>query len=314
MAEYVEIREPMISADKVLERWPGMLDREMGAMIDADLFEDLPAAYRVDKVLSDGKGGTIAKCTRCETRGNYWVGQQGSDTIYDFTGIAFRLAEIVEHEKKNPDLFYKVVTNLDEAWSSGPPEYIPADIPFGGKSSRLAELEAQLAEAQTTIAKLKGMDFNDAPRQLTKEENELALFEYGVPALEAHLAEAQQRITSLEAELAAAKQQITEAKGEQGRRDTSAATIGKLRQDIKSWKAALPMAVSAAFAVLSGGKGARKREELRAICEQCKASFSDVQFEAWRKSLPEGYYDKDDRSTLSAYPLNTDETIAGEEE
>jgi hypothetical protein len=72
------------------------------------------------------------------------------------------------------------------------------------------------------------------------------------------------------------------------------------------------MAVTATSAVLAEGKKLRTREELRAICEQCKAFFSGVQFEAWRAVLPEGYFDKNDRSAFSAYPLNTDETVEGE--
>ena len=69
------------------------------------------------------------------------------------------------------------------------------------------------------------------------------------------------------------------------------------------------MAVTATSAILAAGEKLRSRKELRCICEDCKASFSGVQFEAWRAVLPEGYYDKDDRS---ADPQNTIESVAGE--
>ena len=51
--ELLEIKEPMISADNVLKRWPGILESELANMIDrsSDLFECLPIAYHVHKVL-----------------------------------------------------------------------------------------------------------------------------------------------------------------------------------------------------------------------------------------------------------------------
>jgi hypothetical protein len=120
MEKYIEIREPMISAEAVLKRWPGVLESELAYIIDnslsLDFSEVLPTAYRVHKVLNDGNGGIIVECEICGKRGNYYVDYQSND--YDFTGIAFTLDDIVNYEQKNPKVFYKVVESLDDAWSN----------------------------------------------------------------------------------------------------------------------------------------------------------------------------------------------------
>lgn len=160
-----------------------------------------------------------------------------------------------------------------------------------------AKTDADMGEAAKLIADAAPLVAEAAVLSM----NEDAL-KKEIAALKNEIAEKDTRITALMAELATTT-------GGNGKRDTSAATIGKLRKDLKSWQGALPMAVSATSAVLTGGKQLRTRKELRAICDACKASFSGVQFKAWRAVLPDGYFDKDDRS---ADPQNTVESIAGE--
>lgn len=129
--ELLEIKEPMISADNVLKRWPGILESELANMIDrsSDLFECLPIAYHVHKVLDDGQGGIITECIPCGENGNYYVDYQGNDAYYDFTGIAFILSEISKYENDHPKVLYQVVTNPDEAWGSSKQadEYLPIE-------------------------------------------------------------------------------------------------------------------------------------------------------------------------------------------
>jgi hypothetical protein len=135
----------MISADKVLERWPAIHgdEQELAKLIDytGDPFapDGIPVAYHVHKVLKDGAENIISECTTCEpNKGEkyyspYRTHYQGDDVLYDFSDIAFKLAEIVAYEKERPKLFYSVVSNPDEAWSISPqdtskkPEYISAE-------------------------------------------------------------------------------------------------------------------------------------------------------------------------------------------
>ncbi|RRD69500.1 MULTISPECIES: hypothetical protein [unclassified Desulfovibrio] len=126
MGKYIEIREPMISAEKVLERWPGMLEKELADIIDSfgDPFSTLtfPMPYIVHKVLDSGTGIIISECTECkpEPREKYFspyrTHYQGCNVIYDFSGIAFKLSQIVMYEKEKPKLSYNLITNPDEAW------------------------------------------------------------------------------------------------------------------------------------------------------------------------------------------------------
>lgn len=120
MNTLIEIKEPMISADKVLKRWPGILERELASMIDrsSDPCERLPTAYHVHKILNNGRGEIITECVPCEKNGNYYVEYQGNDTYYDFTGIAFIFSEISKYEDDNPKLLYQIVENIDDAWNS----------------------------------------------------------------------------------------------------------------------------------------------------------------------------------------------------
>ncbi|MDL2317321.1 hypothetical protein LJC59_09710 [Desulfovibrio sp. OttesenSCG-928-A18] len=206
------------------------------------------------------------------------------------------------------------------------------------KDTRIAELEAELVKALAQIRKLENKssqryheievpmtrgeieDLDSAAIKLGLSLNETVVrcLETSLPLFEEHpeLIHVAERIISdrgliaLRGESPKTMQNQSAAAATTIKRDTSAATIGKLRKDLESWKGALPMAVYATLAVLEDGEKLRSRKELRAICEACKASFSGVQFEAWRAVLPEGYFDKDDRS---ADPQNTVEDVAGEE-
>lgn len=133
MGKYVEIREPMISADKVYSRWPGIHghEYELAKLIDlsSDLFapDDTPIAYSVQKILEDGTGGIIVECTTFDPCSEekyyppYRTYHQGSNLTYDFSDIAFKLSEIVKYENNNPKLLFNVITNIDKTWN--PSEY-----------------------------------------------------------------------------------------------------------------------------------------------------------------------------------------------
>jgi len=140
MGKYVEIREPMISADKVYARWPGIHghEYEMAKLIDlsSDFLapDDTPIAYSVQKILEDGNGGIIAECTTFDPSGEekyyppYRTHHQGSNIIYDFSDIAFKLSEIIKYESNNPKLLFNVITDIDKAWN--PSEYIDKYLPI----------------------------------------------------------------------------------------------------------------------------------------------------------------------------------------
>lgn len=134
MGKRVEIREPMISANKLYERWTGIHghEEELARLIDAsgDPFRanDIPIAYVVHKVLDAGKDGIISICSECiPTKGEkyyspYHTNYHGSECYYDFEGIAFLKSQIVEYEKRNRELFYRVIENYDEIWDRANPD------------------------------------------------------------------------------------------------------------------------------------------------------------------------------------------------
>lgn len=133
MGKNVWIWEPMISADKLYERWTGIHGHkeEMARLIDAsgDPFraDNIPIAYRVHKVLDAAEKGIVSYCEECLPTGGekyyspYKVHYQGYETYYDFGGIAFKKSQIIEYEKSKPELFYEVVENPDEVWAANPP-------------------------------------------------------------------------------------------------------------------------------------------------------------------------------------------------
>ena len=167
-------------------------------------------------------------------------------------------------------------------------------------------LESQLALAQKEIESLSQWN------KFLHEQNK---------KLRPELAEKKSRIAELESQLAS----FAESKG---KRDNSAATIGKLRKNLQRWKAALPLAVYATEKLLTHPAEATKKnrsELLSFICEVCPskctepkipcAVFSKEQFESWRDAVPLAHVDKSDKADKEdglAYPLNTVETVEGE--
>lgn len=138
MGKYIEIREPMISAEKILERWPGMLEKELADIIDSfgDPFSTLtfPMPYIVHKVLDSGTGIIISECTECKPEPKekyfspYRTHYQGCNVLYDFSGIAFKLSQIVRYEKEKPKLSYNLITNPDEAWGKAVEDVLHAGL------------------------------------------------------------------------------------------------------------------------------------------------------------------------------------------
>ena len=130
--------------------------------------------------------------------------------------------------------------------------------------------------------------------------------------LESQLAEKDSRIAELESQLAISAES-------KGKKDNSAATIGKLRKDLQRWKTAFPLAVYATEKLLTHPAETTKKtrsELLPFICEVCPskcaepkipcAMFRKEQFEAWRDALPGSHVDKNDRST---YPPKTVKSV-----
>ena len=129
---YIEIREPMISGDKVLERWPGIYAYEFADIIEqhAENNSRVLVPYRIHKILCFGSE-IIAECSRYEIRRDLDTGEVCSPPYleydidrpptYNFSVVAFKLAEIAEYEKTRPKLFYKLVKNPAEAWETRQP-------------------------------------------------------------------------------------------------------------------------------------------------------------------------------------------------
>ena len=169
-----------------------------------------------------------------------------------------------------------------------------------------SDLESQLAEAQKHI---------EALEQWNKRLNEQN------KKLRPELAEKDSRIAELESQLAISAEN-------KGKKDNSAAIIGKLRKDLQRWKTAFPLAVCATEKLLTHPAETTKKtrsELLPFICEVCPskcaepkiscAVFSKEQFEVWRDAVPPAHVDKSDKADKEdglAYPLNTVETVGGE--
>ena len=160
-----------------------------------------------------------------------------------------------------------------------------------------SEIESQLAVAQKEIESLSQWN------KFLNEQNK---------KLRPELAEKDSRIAELESQLAISP-------GSKGKKDNSAATIGKLRKDLQRWKTAFPLAVYATEKLLTHPAETTKKtrsELLPFICEVCPskcaepkipcAMFRKEQFEAWRDALPGSHVDKNDRST---YPPKTVKSV-----
>lgn len=176
----------------------------------------------------------------------------------------------------------------------------------GALPEDVSDLEPQLAEAQKHI---------EALEQWNKRLNEQN------KKLRPELAEKNSRIAELESLLAISAES-------KGKRDNSAAIIGKLRKDLQRWKTAFPLAVYATEKLLTHPAETTKKtrsELLPFICEVCPskcaepkipcAVFSKEQFEVWRDAVPPAHVDKSDKADKEdslAHPLNTVETVGGE--
>ena len=167
-------------------------------------------------------------------------------------------------------------------------------------------IEHQLAEAQKHIEALEQWN-----RRLNEQNKKLR----------PELAEKDSRIAELESQLAISAEN-------KGKKDNSAAIIGKLRKDLQRWKTAFPLAVCATEKLLTNPAETTKKtrsELLPFICEVCPskcaepkipcAVFSKEQFEVWRDAVPPAHVDKSDKADKEdslAHPLNTVETVGGE--
>lgn len=170
----------------------------------------------------------------------------------------------------------------------------------------VSDLKSQLAEAQKHIEALEQWN-----KRLNEQNKELR----------PELTQKDSRIAELESQLAISAES-------KGKRDNSAAIIGKLRKDLQRWKTAFPLAVCATEKLLTHPAETTKKtrsELLPFICEVCPskcaepkipcAVFSKEQFEVWRDAVPPAHVDKSDKADKEdslAHPLNTVETVGGE--
>lgn len=113
-SDFIETDAPMISAHKVLERWPGVNEKDLAELIDLAIncTGITIRGYLVHRVFSNGKGKSITECLPCKMNDIY------DGKTYDFTRIAFRVDDIVKYEMRYPKVLYKIVENYDEAWAS----------------------------------------------------------------------------------------------------------------------------------------------------------------------------------------------------
>ena len=93
-------------------------------------------------------------------------------------------------------------------------------------------------------------------------------------------------------------------------KNTSSASISKLKGNLQSWKDTVPLFVSATIACIKAGEKKRSRTELKKLCAKNGIVFSvQEQFEAWRVSLPDEYV----KTSNSKESENTDEPLAAED-
>lgn len=195
MGKNVWIWEPMISADKLYERWTGIHghEEELAKLIDSagDPFRDdtLPIAYRVLKVLDANEKGIASYCEECipangeKYHSPYSVHYGGDETYYEFRGVAFLRSQIMEYEKNHPELFYKVIENPDAAWETSTP------LHPGLRTISAYEVIRKLRITPIELVDiLNGIEFYDdygnptrVQRLITTNENGFRNFTYNEP-------------------------------------------------------------------------------------------------------------------------------------
>lgn len=193
MAGFEEIREPMLSADKLLEQWPGLLPCELAEWIDirndAESYTflpnkwDFPSTYIVRKVLRDEAGQTVFHCTCCLQESHsspyvppYKVSGEGRTRVYDFSDVAFRLSEVQEYERRHPVVLHTRV-NPEEAWAASPSTEVQKHIEAWEKI--LLELKrAELTAAKLAILKWQGKTHREAFLSLRPDDVRQDPFNY----------------------------------------------------------------------------------------------------------------------------------------
>ena len=111
----------------------------------------------------------------------------------------------------------------------------------------------------------------------------------------------------IQTELATAKKQIEELEKKltevqstrKSKRDTSQATITRLRNDLKSWKDAIKTIVFVAMECQKEGPRKRNRTAIKNLCKRCNGTLSTVQLDALRQALPADYVDRKNRADSS---------------
>ena len=111
--------------------------------------------------------------------------------------------------------------------------------------------------------------------------------------IQTELATVKKRIEELENELAEAK--LTR----KNKRDTSQATITRLRNDLQSWKDAIEIIVFVAMECQKDGPRKRSRTDIKNLCKRGNSTLSGVQLDALRQALPADYVDRENRADYS---------------
>lgn len=102
----IEISEPMITADTLLKRWPGIYEHELAQIInESGININIPTAYFVFKALKRKDGNVVYYC-RYADKNSY---RYDFDLGYSFENIAFKLADIERHEQLHPEVLDKII-------------------------------------------------------------------------------------------------------------------------------------------------------------------------------------------------------------
>ena len=184
---------------------------------------------------------------------------------------------------------------------------------------KLKDIEQQKPEGTPDETRLA--DISDIELKLSEVQQQ-------ADRLEQENTDLNEQNNKLRTELAVLESQLAISAESKGKRDNSAAIIGKLRKDLQRWKTAFPLAVCATEKLLTHPAETTKKtrsELLPFICAVCPskcvkpkiscAVFSGEQFEAWRDAVPPAHVDKTDKADKEdglAYLLNTVEPVGGE--
>lgn len=304
-----------VTLEVLQRRWPSVSYDSFIDEIEMGLFSHFPRAFGVLQKLKDPSTGELfyqceyippgteireihAPFFGLQHEGRLQAEKTRQERLSRWKGgFVYFFEDVEAYEMVNPGLHFIPVEDGPSTEERQPPvvQKLALEPCPDNKQSEIAET---LKAKDISIA---GLDFQLSEAKKTIEEQT------------ATIAELKEQIAELEAQFAAA------ARSKQGKRDNSAATIGKLKKDLKSWKNIIPVIVRATADVISEEPVKRSRKQLSVFifrcqecghkegCDKCHGQEFPVscnailkdQFESWRAALPDEYVDKEDRSCLS---------------